>query len=148
MKFSPSFLRYNYPAADAFYRKKLPPSKIFRVLDTPQTYFITMNILGTRANPKHKTDITSPSYDANIGGTYKILTKACMEKRRIFINTPPGSRYIDKKTKSPKIHYAPNFIRTSKYTVLNFLPKNLILQFRAIANFYFLMLVILQCFGV
>lgn len=69
-----------------------------------------------------------------------------MEKRRIFLNIPPGSRYIDKKTKLPKIKYKDNKVRTSKYTVLNFLPKNLILQFRAIANFYFLVLVILQGF--
>ena len=35
-------------------------------------------------------------------------------------------------------------IRTSKYTWLNFIPKNLYEQFRRIANFFFLLLLILQ----
>jgi phospholipid-translocating ATPase len=97
-----------------------------------------MNIFGTRANPQLEIDPTSPNYDENV--------KACMEKRRIFVNTQPGSRYIDKKTKKPRIKYKANQVRTSKYTVLTFLPKNLILQFRGIANFYFLVLVVLQAF--
>ncbi|KAJ3114193.1 hypothetical protein HK100_001733, partial [Physocladia obscura] len=41
---------------------------------------------------------------------------------------------------------ASNKVRTSKYTLLSFLPKNLFEQFRSIANFYFLSLVVLQAF--
>ncbi|TPX37615.1 hypothetical protein SmJEL517_g00757 [Synchytrium microbalum] len=37
-----------------------------------------------------------------------------------------------------------NAVRTSKYTVLTFVPKNLAEQFRKIANLYFLLLVVLQ----
>ena len=37
-----------------------------------------------------------------------------------------------------------NLIRTTKYTLFNFLPKNLFEQFHKIANIYFLLLVILQ----
>ena len=37
-----------------------------------------------------------------------------------------------------------NTINTSKYTLLNFLPKNLYSQFHRVANFYFLFLIILQ----
>lgn len=37
-----------------------------------------------------------------------------------------------------------NQIRTAKYTVLTFLPKNLFEQFRRVANVYFLILIILQ----
>ena len=40
--------------------------------------------------------------------------------------------------------YANNFICTSKYTVLSFLPKNLFEQFRRLANSYFLSLLVLQ----
>ena len=40
--------------------------------------------------------------------------------------------------------HPPNRIRTSKYTVLSFVPRNLFEQFRRVANFYFLILVILQ----
>ncbi|XP_071484021.1 probable phospholipid-transporting ATPase IM [Diadema antillarum] len=40
--------------------------------------------------------------------------------------------------------YANNYIKTSKYNVLTFLPINLFEQFLRIANFYFLVLLILQ----
>ena len=37
-----------------------------------------------------------------------------------------------------------NFIKTSKYTMLTFLPLNLLEQFQRLANFYFLCLLLLQ----
>lgn len=37
-----------------------------------------------------------------------------------------------------------NFIKTSKYNVLSFVPQNLFEQFQRLANFYFLCLLILQ----
>ncbi|XP_022330149.1 phospholipid-transporting ATPase ID-like isoform X3 [Crassostrea virginica] len=43
-----------------------------------------------------------------------------------------------------KFEYANNYICTSKYSALTFLPKNLLEQFQRIANFYFLCLLILQ----
>lgn len=51
----------------------------------------------------------------------------------------------------PIITYSKNKIRTTKYTVISFLPKNLAFQFRNAANGYFLVMVILgafQIFGV
>ncbi|KAJ0410564.1 hypothetical protein ATCC90586_006588 [Pythium insidiosum] len=41
--------------------------------------------------------------------------------------------------------YCDNFIVTSKYTVLTFLPKFLFETFRKLANLYFLLICILQC---
>jgi len=41
--------------------------------------------------------------------------------------------------------FAPNSIRTSKYTWLTFLPKNLMEQFSKMANVYFLFIMVLQC---
>jgi phospholipid-translocating ATPase len=41
-----------------------------------------------------------------------------------------------------------NKVRTSKYTIITFIPKNLFEQFRRAANIYFLALVILQLFSV
>ena len=38
-----------------------------------------------------------------------------------------------------KNQYPDNFIRTSRYTILTFIPKNLFEQFRRFANFYFLL---------
>lgn len=48
--------------------------------------------------------------------------------------------------------YADNYIITSKYNLLTFIPKNLFEQFQRLANFYFLVLMILQvsvfkCYG-
>ncbi|XGW29080.1 hypothetical protein V3C99_008684, partial [Haemonchus contortus] len=40
--------------------------------------------------------------------------------------------------------YAGNYIKTSKYNVITFIPQNLFEQFQRIANFYFLVLMILQ----
>ncbi|CAH0381708.1 unnamed protein product [Bemisia tabaci] len=40
--------------------------------------------------------------------------------------------------------YANNFIKTSKYSLLTFLPLNIFEQFQRLANFYFLCLMILQ----
>ena len=37
-----------------------------------------------------------------------------------------------------------NYIKTSKYSILTFLPLNLLEQFQRLANFYFLCLLILQ----
>ncbi|CAG9533965.1 unnamed protein product [Cercopithifilaria johnstoni] len=40
--------------------------------------------------------------------------------------------------------YADNYIRTSKYNLITFVPLNLLEQFQRLANFYFLILMILQ----
>eukprot|EP00698_Gefionella_okellyi_P023878 TRINITY_DN827_c0_g1_i1.p1 TRINITY_DN827_c0_g1~~TRINITY_DN827_c0_g1_i1.p1 ORF type:complete len:1107 (-),score=195.10 TRINITY_DN827_c0_g1_i1:3170-6490(-) len=40
--------------------------------------------------------------------------------------------------------YPTNRIRSTKYTILTFLPKNMFEQFRRIANFYFLAIVVLE----
>jgi magnesium-transporting ATPase (P-type) len=40
--------------------------------------------------------------------------------------------------------YPVNFIKTNKYNLLNFLPINLFQQFSKMANFYFLIIVVLS----
>lgn len=42
------------------------------------------------------------------------------------------------------IYFQNNYICTSKYTLITFLPKNLLEQFRRLANTYFLCLLVLQ----
>ena len=64
-------------------------------------------------------------------------SQAVRAGRRIYVNVTPTTKIEQ---------YKPNRIRTSKYTLLSFLPKNIFEQFRGIANFYFLSLVILQVF--
>ncbi|KAI9029999.1 hypothetical protein CLU79DRAFT_695464 [Phycomyces nitens] len=73
------------------------------------------------------------------------------QRRNIYVNTKlPQSEY-DHKGRIIDRHYANNRIRTAKYTLVSFVPKNLFEQFRNVANLYFLFLVVLQCipiFGV
>lgn len=42
-----------------------------------------------------------------------------------------------------EIHFCSNKISNTKYSILTFIPKNLLEQFRRVANFYFLMIAIL-----
>ncbi|XP_063587214.1 phospholipid-transporting ATPase IF-like isoform X2 [Penaeus indicus] len=61
--------------------------------------------------------------------------------RMLFVNKIPPEEMADPVV-IPK--YMSNNIKTSKYTFLNFIPKNLFEQFRRIANFYFLCVAIIQ----
>ena len=42
-------------------------------------------------------------------------------------------------------HFKDNKIRTTKYNIITFLPKALLIQFVRLANIYFLICAILQC---
>lgn len=42
------------------------------------------------------------------------------------------------------VYFQSNYIKTSKYSILTFLPLNLFEQFQRLANFYFLCLLVLQ----
>ncbi|KAG5418625.1 DNF1 [Candida metapsilosis] len=74
------------------------------------------------------------------------------EKRTIVFNRPLPEDLRDPQTGQPITEYPRNKIRTTKYTPLSFLPKNIFNQFfHNIANIYFLALIILgafQIFGV
>src|SRR5437016_11403809 len=67
------------------------------------------------------------------------------QKRKVYVNIPIPTEELDQYGE-PKTYFVANKIRTSKYTLLSFLPKNLFEQFRRVANVYFLFLVILQLF--
>ncbi|KAJ3333528.1 hypothetical protein HDU76_007058 [Blyttiomyces sp. JEL0837] len=103
------------------------------------------NWLGSRSNLELAEDVVEAQEPPPV---------EALETYRIYVNVappPPDSNKNNAKDKSkppsekedPRIS---NKIRTSKYTMLTFLPKNLFEQFRSIANFYFLSLVILQAF--
>ena len=61
--------------------------------------------------------------------------------RHIPVDATRDKALIDDRTKQP---YIDNYIRSSKYTVWNFLPRQLFAQFSKLANFYFLIVSILQ----
>jgi phospholipid-translocating ATPase len=69
-------------------------------------------------------------------------------ERQLYYNQPLPESAIDPETGMPLAHYSRNKIRTTKYTPLNFVPKNLLYQFRNIANIYFLFIVILSAISI
>ena len=67
--------------------------------------------------------------------------------RSVYVNTPLPTDFYDKKGRMLKDHlYSSNQNVTSKYTVITFLPRNLLEQFRRVANVFFLAIAILQFF--
>ncbi|KAL9875821.1 phospholipid-transporting ATPase VD isoform 1-T4 [Glossina fuscipes fuscipes] len=50
------------------------------------------------------------------------------------------------KREHPNGHFVGNKIRTTKYTLLSFIPKNLLEQFHRVANLYFIFIVLLNWF--
>ena len=57
--------------------------------------------------------------------------------RSVFVNQDLPQDYYDAKGRVKKDHvYGTNQVVTSKYTVVTFLPRNLLEQFRRIANMY------------
>ncbi|EED19378.1 phospholipid-translocating P-type ATPase domain-containing protein [Talaromyces stipitatus ATCC 10500] len=67
--------------------------------------------------------------------------------RRIYFNMDIPQEERDEEG-NLKAQYPRNKIRTSKYTPLSFIPKNLWLQFQNIANLYFLFIIILGFFPI
>jgi phospholipid-translocating ATPase len=67
--------------------------------------------------------------------------------RTIYVNESLPADYVDKKGKVKKeFVYPTNQVVTSKYTIVTFLPRNLLEQFRRVANCFFLAINILQFF--
>lgn len=69
--------------------------------------------------------------------------------RTVYINQELPPDYFDHKGRIKKEYvYSSNQVITSKYTVITFLPRNLLEQFRRIANIFFLGIAILQFFSI
>ncbi|XP_055603470.1 phospholipid-transporting ATPase ID-like isoform X4 [Uranotaenia lowii] len=84
--------------------------------------------------------MTTATKTANMGKTNK--TTAADNKQQQLQNER-RIRANDREYNT-QFKYANNYIKTSKYSVLTFLPLNLLEQFQRLANFYFLCLLILQ----
>ena len=71
--------------------------------------------------------------------------KKTLEEARVRVVVPNHTVPPDTPAKQhPNAAFANNYVRTTKYTVLSFLPKNLFEQFHRFANLYFLFIVLLN----
>jgi len=68
-------------------------------------------------------------------------------RRNVYVNHPLSAMEVDQHGE-PKARYVRNKVRTTKYTLLTFIPKNLYEQFRRVANLFFFTLVVLQLFPI
>ncbi|KAH7868232.1 phospholipid-transporting ATPase 1 [Lentinula edodes] len=68
-------------------------------------------------------------------------------RRNVYVNHPLGHSELDQDGE-PIARYERNKVRTTKYTIITFLPKNLFEQFRRVANLFFLVLDVAQLFPV
>lgn len=64
------------------------------------------------------------------------------DKKRVVVSNLPFEGWAHKE--NPNRHYCGNQIKTSKYTVLSFIPKNIFEQLHRFANFYFVGIVVLN----
>lgn len=64
-------------------------------------------------------------------------------EHKVFFNMPLPREMVDPESEMPLEVFPRNKVRTTKYTPLSFLPKNLYFQFNNVANVYFLFIVIL-----
>lgn len=80
---------------------------------------------------------------STIGQTKEILGA----RRNVHVNHPLSAIEVDH-NEQPKARYLRNKVRTTKYTIITFIPKNLYEQFHRVANLFFLVLVILQLFPI
>ncbi|KAI7889242.1 uncharacterized protein EV154DRAFT_604236 [Mucor mucedo] len=102
------------------------------------------SLLSTHSSlPSSHRPISSSNLNLARTETTVKLRKIASDGRRVFINLPLPS-YTLKANGNAVYTYVSNKIRTSKYTVLSFVPKNLFEQFRRPANMYFLGMAILQ----
>jgi phospholipid-translocating ATPase len=67
--------------------------------------------------------------------------KASEDGRHLDLDASGRSNLIDERTGA---NYVTNVIRSSRYTIWNFFPQQLLFQFGKLANFYFLIISILQ----
>lgn len=92
--------------------------------------------INTTSNPHH------PESDSEDEGDSKRN-----DFRQVYWNLPLPDDKLDAKGE-PIVQYERNKIRTTKYTPLTFIPKNLFYQFKNVANIYFLTMIILGAFSI
>ncbi|EIW73502.1 hypothetical protein TREMEDRAFT_26850 [Tremella mesenterica DSM 1558] len=109
----------------------------------------TINDFGTSTSttPLNPIKEESNHTKTNVINSLKERKHKIPQRRTVYVNLPLPQHLVNS-IGDPIIRYVRNKVRTSKYTIVTFLPKNLFEQFRRVANIYFLTLVILQLFSI
>ncbi|KAG6887394.1 hypothetical protein C0992_012440 [Termitomyces sp. T32_za158] len=101
----------------------------------------------------------APAFFRALANTYNRLAALNIEnlfvrkrepgpRRTVFVNENLPAEYHDAKGRvRPEHVYCTNQVLTSKYTIITFIPRNLLEQFRRVANIFFLAIAILQFFN-
>jgi hypothetical protein len=83
-------------------------------------------------NPPTGTKVASPSCAIGSLGAAPVRARSDRQRVIAFPSADPGAR-----------KFLTNFVSTTKYTLITFVPKSLYLQFQLFANVYFLIIAIL-----
>nr|XP_049463261.1 phospholipid-transporting ATPase ID isoform X6 [Anopheles coluzzii] len=99
-----------------------------------------------RTSTRRKSNSQSCGSLYNLAASSRPLHPQRSEPNVSFYSSPENERRIraNDREYNTQFKYANNYIKTSKYSILTFLPLNLLEQFQRLANFYFLCLLILQ----
>lgn len=151
-------------------KENVSRSKTLKHILHPQDVFRSMSHRGTnsaansRSNSRSNSIIRGPNTNSAIISAYDYSDDdetpeensepvdprdRKNETRALAFNQILPQEYLDPETQKPITVYPRNKIRTTKYTPLSFLPKNISYQFlHNVANIYFLAMIILGYFEI
>lgn len=115
--------------------------------DSVETEGFNKDAISTGSLPSQPPPISSSEHHFEKTKGKAKNRKAEFPRRTVYVNIPLPSSLRNSQGE-PVVRYVRNKVRTSKYSLITFIPKNLLEQFRRVANIYFLFLVILQLFSV
>lgn len=102
-----------------------------------------------KANKALRNASWKDAFKVSLASTYqKLIMEGVLRRKPLrpsndgrHIPLNPSDALIDERSQRP---YVSNFIRSSRYTAYDFVPKQLLFQFSKLGNFYFLVMGILQ----
>jgi len=132
-KMSSSNQQYHSPTNTSF--SELPKS--------PTRQSVTLE---NRTNKRRPMSIASRTSRLSRVSTLSRIYQNEQVGRAIYVNSTKQSKNFDNKKKRTKRkgEFITNIVRTARYTIANFLPKQLVAQFSKLANVYFLFISVLQ----
>lgn len=111
------------------------------LLECPQEgkQLVTWNAMDLQGFPSSLEISVTPAGQEKVGKSQRTRHKSGQFNNLFLTEGDPRLIYInDPRRTNEKYEFTGNEIRTSKYTVITFLPKNLFIQFQRVAYLYFL----------